>query len=494
VGFAAAAWLRVRSYDEPAGKKTATAAGNATAEVPEIVTETDTPVESSTIVETTDTAAAARAREQRYQELLRSAPPGTPPQSAEGTVPAAPVQKVTPPTLLDRVVKPIASALGINRPAPQPQAMATQKPPPQPPATETTGEPKNESDAESDVTPPRVVAVEFLPALVQDGEQTTFAAIVTDDKSGARGLSGVIASPSGAQQGFASQKEGDTGRFSARITIPKDAAEGIWSVKYLTVSDNAGNSINLNMGQGLPPNASFRVTSASSDSKGPTLRAVRLDTPSMSAGDKNQVWVEAEDDKSGVSLVSGVFVSPTKQARIGFGCRLANNIWQCPVNPPSCVDCGAWQLEQIQLQDKANNMTTVRADNPIVANVHLELFGKDCDKEPPVLTSLTVDPAVVSNTTGGVIRVTATATDEPCGVASLSGVAWPPPASKSTTRLYFPFRPTTGDTFVGEIQVPASVASGTWTIGWVQALDKGHNQKAYSPSDPVIARVTFTVE
>jgi len=456
-------------------------------------------METSTIVEQrTDTSPAARAREARYQELLRSAPPGTtPPSPSAGTAPpAVPVQKVTPPpTLAERVMKPIATALGINRsnPQPQPQAMATQKPPQQGPATETATDPKNETDAESDVTPPRVLSVEFIPAQVQDGEQTVFAAMVTDDKSGVRGLSGVITSPSGAQQGFAGQKEGDTGRFSTRITVPKDAAEGLWTVKYLTVSDNAGNTINLSTAQGLP-SASFRVTSAGSDTKGPTLKDVWLETQSMTAGEKNQVFVVAEDDKSGVNLVSGVFVSPSMKARIGFGCRFANNMWQCPVNPPSCVDCGAWQLEQIQLQDKANNITTVRADNQVVGKVRLELFGKDCDKDVPVLTALTLDPLVVSNTTGGVIRATAIATDDKCGVASLSGAAFPPPASKSTARINFSFRPATGDTYVGEIQVPPSVASGTWTIGWVQLIDKGHNQSQYGSADPVISRVTFTVE
>lgn len=485
--------MRVRSYREPRQiETTVTTVEGSPAAVPPI--ETSTIVEIGSRPQSSDTSAAARAREARYQELLRSAPPNASPAQPSGG--PAPVQKVTPPpTLIDRVVKPIATALGMNRSSPQPQAMATPRPPPQQTTqAETTTDPKNETDAESDVTPPRVLAVEFMPVQVQDGEQTTFAATVSDDKSGVRGVSGVITSPSGAQQGFACQREGETGRFVARITVPKDAAEGTWNVRYLTLSDNAGNSINLNAGQGLPPNASFRVTSASSDSKGPVLKDVWLDQQSMSAGEKNQVFVQAEDDKSGVNLVSGVFVSPSKQARIGFGCRFANNMWQCPVSPPSCVDCGSWQLEQIQLQDKANNMTTVRADNGVVGKVRLELFGKDCDNTPPVLTALTVEPPVVSNTTGGVIRATAIATDDQCGVASLSGVAWPPPESKSSTRLYFPFRATSGDTFVGEIQVPASAASGRWTIGWVQALDKGHNMKAYSPSDPVISRVTFTVE
>ena len=163
--------------------------------------------------------------------------------------------------------------------------------------------------------------------------------------------------------------------------------------------------------------------------------------------------------------------------------------------PPSCLDCGEWALEQIQLQDKANNMTTVRADNPLVAQVRLELFGKECDNTPPTIVSLVLDPVVVSNAEGGLIRATVVATDNQCGVASLSGVAMPP-GSSSSTRIYFPFRPVTegGDTFVGDIIVPKHAPSGVWTIGWIQTLDKGHNLKAYASSDPVVARVSFRVE
>ncbi len=447
-----------------------------------------------------DTSPSARAREQRYEQLLRSAPPSAT-STPSSNPPIAPVPKPkTPPSLLERVVKPIASALGINRSAP-PQPMASRTPQnssqkSENASTDTTATAADgERDEDSDVTPPRLMSAEWLPAQVQDGDQTTFSANVVDDISGVKSVSGVIASPSGAQQGFACQPEPGTGRFLSRITIPKEAAEGNWAVKYLTLTDNAGNTANLNSAQGTLMMGPLRVTSSQSDSKGPTLTAVRLDNASIQAGEKTQVFIEAEDDKSGVNLVSGVFVSPSKQARIGFGCRSQGVTWQCPVTPPACVECGPWILEQVQLQDKANNMTTVRADNPLVAQVRLELFGKECDNTPPVITSLTLDPPVVSNAEGGVIRVTAVATDSQCGVASLSGVAMPP-SSGSSTRIYFPFRPVSegSDTFIGDIVVPKHAPSGVWTIGWIQALDKGHNLKAYSAGDPVISRVTFRVE
>jgi hypothetical protein len=436
--------------------------------------------------------AAAREREQRYNQLLRSQPPAAAPPAAS-------------PSLFHRLVNPIANALGIGaKPTPPPQQAqsATSRPAAQQPQhpqqqDEHAQKPQEERDPDSDVAPPQLRGCEFAPAQVQDGEDTIFSAIVVDDLSGVRSVSGVIASPSGAPQGFACQREGETDRWVSKISIPKEAAEGTWAVKYLTLSDNASNSVNLNAAQGqLPGSASFRVTSARSDSSGPSLKAIWVERPSMQAGEKNTVFVTAEDDKSGVSLVSGVFLSPSKQARIGFGCRVGTNptTWECAVAPPTCLDCGTWQLEQVQLQDKANNTATFRSDNPLVAPVHVDITGESCDAGAPSVSSLVLDPPVVSNAETSMITVHAIVADDGCGVASLSGQALGPTVSNGA-RLYFSFDPSAdGTNFIGHITVPKHAAKGVWTIAWIQALDKGHNLRAYAANDPVIARVTFRVE
>jgi hypothetical protein len=338
--------------------------------------------------------------------------------------------------------------------------------------------------------------VEFVPSQVHDGEETTLTVIVSDNLSGVRSVSGVVASPSGALQGFSCRRNGDTASYSAKIIVPKDAAEGLWAVRYLTLSDNASNNVNLNAAQGaLPPGASFRVVSSGSDSKGPELKAAWIDRMAMRAGERNTMYVQAEDDKAGVGQVSGVFVSPTKSARLGFGCRPgAAGTWECPVSPPACLDCGLWELEQIQLQDKANNMSSFRMDNQIVGQIKLDINGDSCDSVPPTIQSLVLSPTVISNAEGGTIRIDAILIDDGCGVAGLSGQTTPA-GNVGGQRVHFSFEPSPdGRTFIGNIVIPKHSAKGTWTIVWMQALDKGQNIRVYSPNDPVIARVTFRVE
>ena len=510
MAFAVAVWLRLRSLDGPRDViQTASAATGAVTAMEDGTTPggaaTDTyelvPADSPSSSTVRETSAQRTARQRRYEELLRSAPP-----SSASSVPAA--GNPEPPSLLDRVVNPIANALGINRSRPQPQ----QAPPPaarpaprapsetQPPRTNTASEdPRTveEVDPETDLIPPQLLTAEFVPSQVEDGGETAFAVMVNDNLSGVRSVSGVITSPSGSLQGFACSREGDTNRFVARINVPKDAPEGTWHVKYLTLSDNASNSVNLNQAQGsLPKSASFKVVSKAPDSAGPQLKGVWLERQAMHAGEKNTVFVQAEDEKSGVSLVSGVFVSPAKAARIGFGCRAgANGTWECPVSPPTCLDCGTWQLEQIQLQDKANNMTTFRADNEFVRGVALNISAEQCDAAAPQVTMLTLSPTVVSNSQDSVITVQATMVDEGvCGAASLSASAIPP-GGVGNQRRPVTFMPSAdGQTFVGRLEIPQFAAKGQWTFAWIQALDKGLNLRSYSSNDPVVARATFRVE
>lgn len=441
-------------------------------------------------------ALVARARQERYNELLRA---GVPPAAAQTTVEnenAQPVATIVAPpkkepSLIKRVVTPIANALGLGRSDPPPSS-ASAKPSPQQKSEKP--EDTEPPDAESDIRPPQLMTIEFTPNQVQDNQTTTLSATVIDDLSGVQMVSGVIASPTGGLQGFACQREGETNRYVAQVKVPAEAAEGIWRVNYLTLSDNARNSVNLAAAQGmLPPSASFVVTSSNSDSLGPTLKAVWLDRQVMKAGERNVMFVEAEDEKSGVGSVSGVLLSPSRNARFGFGCQLnGQGVWECPITPPTCLDCGLWTLEQIQLGDKATNMATFRNDNALVKNIHLDISADQCDSQPPQLTSVTLDTLVVSNAEANTILARAVVGDDICGVANLSGQAAGPGAGPTAPRLYFSFEKQ-GESWVARISVPKHAARGLWKIVWVQVLDAGHNLKAYSERDPALAGVTFRV-
>ena len=362
-------------------------------------------------------------------------------------------------------------------------------------ASSRSTESETSKDPNSDLQAPRLLAVEFVPPQVHDGEEATVVVTATDDLSGIRGVSGTMSSPTGkALLGFATQREGDTNRYVGRVAIAKNAEEGIWRVSFVNMSDNASNSVTLSFAQGgVPQNAVLRVVSSNSDSTPPTLKNIWIERRAIRSGEKDIVNVEASDDKSGVNLVSAVFQSPSKVARIGAGClRAEGDVWRCELTIPNCVDCGDWQMEQVTLQDKANNLATFRLENPLVRDAKINISGDSCDSTAPLLQSLTLDNRDIDVSRGATsVIVTVVATDDACGVSGVSGQYVGPGTGSGG---FFPLQQS-GDpnTFTGRILLDAHAARGNWRINSIQLNDKGHNLRVYNASDALLAGAVFHV-
>jgi len=248
----------------------------------------------------------------------------------------------------------------------------------------------------------------------------------------------------------------------------------------------------LNWAQGtVPQNAVLRVVSSGSDSTPPTLKNVWIDRRAMRAGEKDAVFVQAEDDKSGVNLASVTFVSPAKHARIGAACAQSEaDVWRCEISVPTCIDCGDWQLEQVTLQDKANNLANFRLDNPLVQSVKVSITGEGCDSEAPVLQSvlLSSNDIVVARDGANVI-MTLMVADEGCGVAGISAQYAGPGRGSGG---FFPLQQSgPANTFVGTIHFDPLVARGVWRIMSVQLTDRARNLRVYRNTDPQLVGAVF---
>lgn len=465
------------------------------------------PAATGTIVETNGTTTeAATSRAQRFRELL-AAPlqPSTasaPLKPAAIPVAAPPQPKPEPQSAISKLVSPIVNAvrnIGGGEKAKSISSASQQSPgkqTPQPQPSTDTAPKADPNDPTSDSVAPQLLGVEFVPPQVQDGQEAVLVVTAQDNLSGVRNISGSVTSPTGkALQGFSAQREGEGVRYLARIQVPRDAEEGAWHINFLSLSDNASNTVHVTYAQsGLLQNAILHVSSSRPDSTPPTVKTVWLERRAMNGGEKNTVFVQAVDDKSGVQLVTGVMISPSGVARLGFGCHATeNDIWSCELTTPKKVDCGEWKIEQIQMQDKANNMGTERG--AVVSNVHLSIMSEACDSTPPEMKSFVLDPLTIGNSGKEVVHVTAIVTDDNSGVASISGqAAGPTTAGQEPPRAFFALRPTgDGQTWTGEIVVPVLAAKGTWTVMWVSALDDARNSKSYSRNDPVLANAAFQV-
>ena len=494
VAFATAVMVRVRSYTgktatESASSTSASAASGSTGQ--HAVFEPTESVTGTTSSSATKSSSAAMTRAQRFRELLAAgisaiSPSAAPVAAQQLTpqpkpVPPPPPKPVAPRQQPPNGMRPGSSAGGPNQPGSNSDSKKTP--------------PTDPKDPNSDTVPPQLLSIAFDPPQVKHGAYTTLVVTATDDLSGIRGISGTLTSPNGkAVQGFAQQREGDTMRYISRIHIPEKAEEGMWRVSFLTMSDMATNSITLSAAQGtLPPTAMLKVISAASDSTAPALRNVWLDRRAMRAGEHNSLFVDASDEKSGIHLVAAVFLSPSKLARIGVGCQKgANDVYQCDIMPPTCLDCGDWTLEQVQMQDNANNFATVRSENPAVAAIRLNISADTCDNTPPFLQGLQLSRTeIFMGRDEPVIEVTAQVTDDTCGIGGVSGQIVGPGSSSSGT--FFSFMQREGNIFVGTIRLHANSARGVWRVQSVTVNDKGQNLKIYYGNDPLLARAQFTV-
>lgn len=481
IAFAIAVVVRIRAYrssvvdGQPPLSETTTAGGAAA---------TDTGAGASSTGTIVSVSPAAEQRARMREQLLRETQPAAAPSAVTQTV-AQPRRAQQP--------APTAAAPVSREPLPPPKVVAVAQPQPSHanPVSAVAPAPK---DPNSDTTPPQLLSIEFDPSEIHDGHEARVVMTATDDLSGIRGISGTVTSPTGkALQGFAGVRDGETNRYIGHVMVPKNAEEGAWRVNVVTMSDNASNSVTLSLAQGtLRTAAVLRVISSESDQTPPALKSIRVEKPSMRVGEPNPIYVEASDDKSGVNLVSAVFQSPNKRARIGAGCRHGDgDEWICELSLPSCIDCGEWQLEQVTLQDRATNLATYRTDNPIVANTKINIGGDACDNEPPRLLSAVVDDPVVTLGRDAVaVTITITATDDACGVEGASGQYAGPGTGAGG---FFPFRKASGDTWVGSVPIDPRAPRGTWRITSIQLTDKGHNLRIIYANDPLLANATFVV-
>jgi len=498
IGFAVAVVARIRSFR--ASRLTNVGGASATINAPSEET-TPSPVVPATVTyaktSVATTSATRAARQQAFRELLNAPPP-----HATGSIAATPPPKAAPKpqSMLAKLVDPIKKLFNNDsaaKPNPKPASQALTKTPETPGGN--GGDHSKDKDPTTDTTPPQVTGIAFDPQQISDGDTASVIVTAVDDLSGIRGISGTLTSPTGkALQGFAAQREADnSNRYIGRVTIPKDAESGLWHINFLNLSDNAANSATLSYAQSpILQSAALKVVSSRPDNTPPQLKAVWLDRRAMRAGEKNTLYIQAEDDKSGVNLVSGDFLSPSKFARIGFACKNPGDtadVWPCEFTPPTCLDCGDWVLEQIQLQDKASNIGAVRQDNPLVGAIRVNIMGDSCDAEPPVLQSVQLDVSVVPSTADGTfVNVAVRVSDDMCGMGSVSAQVIGPAGGNGQ---FFPFAQSGGDpnTWVGRMPIPRLAGRGIWRINWLQVMDKGNNLRVYYANDPLLQNAVVQV-
>ena len=357
-------------------------------------------------------------------------------------------------------------------------------------------------DPSQDRTPPVLELLRFDPAEVTDGSVATLMIRASDDLSGVGSVKGVVNNPSGtAVVEFQAQGDGGPdGVFVARIAIPRKAETGVWYVAGLAVLDRTSNLLNERFtAETVPQGGRLLVLSADSDSTPPEVLSFWVDQPSVNAGERNAIRIEAHDDRSGVAGVRGEFWSPSRTGVIPFLCRPAAEpgFWEDVLTIPANAECGRWTLQSLRATDRADNTATYAGNSPQAADATFVVVGGDCGVTPPALERLDLSPTVVSNESASEIRVTAQLSDPGGRAISLSAwVSGPVSTSGQVPKIYFTFVRSSKDPeapWIGTISVAQFAAKGTWRIDLVWLKDNALSTTSYTSDDPVLADAVFEV-
>ena len=112
------------------------------------------------------------------------------------------------------------------------------------------------TSSSSDTLPPELLAFQLSPTRVEDGSQVALQVTATDDLSGVKGIDGWVVSPNKvARIHFSLRAAESQDEYLGTVKVPKKAANGVWHVERLSLSDRAGN-------RALVTSSDTRLTSA----------------------------------------------------------------------------------------------------------------------------------------------------------------------------------------------------------------------------------------
>jgi hypothetical protein len=332
----------------------------------------------------------------------------------------------------------------------------------------------------SDAAPPQVTAIWFDPRQVSPGDNISVYVQATDNLSGVNAISGTSKSPSGtAVLSFGCERSDTEDSFVGTLAIPDQAEMGRWYLTFLQVSDKASNRKTYAVNSALLTNAYFEVVGSDSDNVPPEVTAVYVNPLELEGGDSVQVTVEAEDDKSGVARISGVFMSPSKHARLSFSCRNEGepNLFYGHLTIPEDAEAGQWTLEWLQAQDGARNTKTLnRANFPgIFDHASVRVHTDRSDSQPPTLDNLTTYPATV--TYEETAQIVVYASDDISGINSVSGGLRSP---SGKAHLHFScIYDQENDAYQAEVTIPTNAEIGVWRVDYIRMIDKARNEIDY---------------
>ena len=379
------------------------------------------------------------------------------------------------------------------------------------------------SMAQSDTTPPTLVALSFSAASVDvstAAQNITLNATITDDLSGVASASVTFISPTNQTVLAGLGRISGTnlnGVYRATVSFPTFLGAGAWSAS-VSLFDNAGNRITLQSATltslGFP--GTVTVVDSNPDTTPPTLLGASFSpsTINPSTGPQSVVIsLNVSDSQSGANFTHPTFavtLSPVGASGTGPFQYLSdadfklvsgtpqNGVWQATKTMPQ-FSGGNWEIAQVVLLDAVTNELFLNPIQLVAMGVNpiLTDTSAPADSIPPTLTGIGIAPSVVDTSASSQnVTVTVSASDD------ISGVDFSPTtANLAFIQIEFTSPSGNQNVFVGPFTAPTIVAGtplagtwqftalwpqfseqGTWNLSFLSLKDKVGNTSRYTPA------------
>lgn len=375
-----------------------------------------------------------------------------------------------------------------------------------------------------DVIAPVLLGFDIVPAAIDtsQGPQTiTIKAHIFDDLSGVNGGFGDpmysystvwFSGPEGTNNEFQVQFRPDSddpernlvsgtpqnGHYEVTATLPRYAPEGRWTVRYISLEDEASNHRNiwLNKLADLGLSTGFDQTGPG-DSTPPVVSGVTVSTTSVDTSQgPAQVALSAEvsDDVSGIERVSLLFMSPTRAQHhyVFLQPDVASSSWVGTLELPRFSEQGTWVLEEINTRDVAQNYgwLSLAQMQERGWQTTLDQTGAGDTQVPSLLAFDFTPKEIDTRQQDQQITFTIRLGDAAAGISE-GTVQFQAPGTTCTQTLCTEGRQAirarfttnelvsgdaTDGVYVATVTVPRYSELGEWTMSWVQILDKVGNE------------------
>lgn len=206
---------------------------------------------------------------------------------------------------------------------------------------------------QTDIEKPIFKGASFDKEQYEPGDEVVLKVDTTDEQSGIENVYASIQHLESKDYRFWGFSTEVDGQQEIRFQIPYNALSGEYGIQYLTISDNAGNDLNV-----FNAAATFRVIGGSTDTAAPTLKNISIDKGQYKQGEQVHINIDAEDE-SGVEKVY-LYVRH-KQTGVQYNAFATFNGTTFDFNRylPDNAPLGQYEVFAVYLEDSLGNQTNL---------------------------------------------------------------------------------------------------------------------------------------